>query len=136
MVSPTQRALQFCRDHGLTAQVVERWNPHAKVRQDLFGIIDLVVLVGSSILGVQVTSGSNHASRETKAEQEPRLREWLRCGGAFEVWSFSKRGERGKRKLWTRRVTAAACVDGSILWCPVDSIDLSFVSVDEQQSIG
>ena len=103
--SPTQRALALCRKYGWTAQVVERWNPYARVRQDLFGCIDLVVLDGSSYgpLGVQVTSGSGHSARVKKSIAEPRVAEWLRSGARFEVWSFSLRGPRGKRKLWTLR---------------------------------
>jgi len=108
MTSPTQRALAYCRRYDWTAQVVEKWNPHARIRQDLFGCIDLVVLDGEAggVLGVQVTSGSAHAARVTKAMLEPRLRTWLEAPARFEVWSFAKRGAAGKRKLWTLRAQA------------------------------
>ena len=43
--SPTQRSLKLLRDEGYTAQVVERWNPHARVRQDLFGVIDTAAMI-------------------------------------------------------------------------------------------
>lgn len=104
-MSPTQRALAFCRKEGWTAQVVERWNPYARVRQDLFGVIDIVVLDGrpGGPLGVQVTSGSGHSARVKKAMAEPRLAAWLDAPARFEVWSYSKRGAAGKRKLWTLR---------------------------------
>ena len=108
MISPTQRALQFCRRQGWTAQVVEKWNPHARIRQDLFGCIDLIVLDGEpgGVIGVQVTSGGAHAARVTKSLEEPRLRTWLEAPARFEVWSFAKRGAAGKRKLWTLRAQA------------------------------
>jgi hypothetical protein len=36
-MSPTQRSLAHLRRLGYQARVVERWNPFARVRQDLFG---------------------------------------------------------------------------------------------------
>ena len=46
--------------------MVERWNPHARVRNDLFGFIDVLAIRDNEVLGVQSTSGSNMASRVTK----------------------------------------------------------------------
>lgn len=103
MSSPTQRALAHARKFGFIAQVVERWNSYAKVRVDLFGVIDVVAIAGDHILGIQATSGANHAARRTKALQEKRLRGWLAAGGRFEIWSYAKRGARGKRKVWELR---------------------------------
>lgn len=103
-MSPTQRALKEAKKLGFTCQVVERWNFHAKKRLDLFGVIDIVAIkAGIGIVGIQATSGTNHAARRTKSKAEPKLAEWLASGGRFELWSFSKRGDRGKRKLWTFR---------------------------------
>jgi len=104
-MSPTQRALAFCKKQGWHAQVVERWNPYARVRHDLFGCIDIVVLDGGpgGPLGVQVTSGSHVANRLAKAQEEPRISAWLASPARFEVWGFSKKGAAGKRKLWELR---------------------------------
>lgn len=75
--SPTQRSLAELRKRGYPlVQVVEKWNPHAKVRQDLFGVVD-VLAVGEDIVAVQATSGSNVASRVQKiadSEATPHLR--------------------------------------------------------------
>ena len=110
-MSPTQRTLAECRKRGWTAQVVERWNPHARIRQDLFGCIDIVALTDTGILGIQACAGASHAARMAKCRAEPRMWEWFYSGGHFEVWSWAKRGARGKRKVWTLRtegvVTAA-----------------------------
>jgi hypothetical protein len=103
-MTPTQRTLAECRRRNWTAQVVERWNPHARVRQDLFGVIDLIALTPTGILGIQATSGANHASRVSKVKAEPRAAQWVKAGGRIEVWSFAKRGPRGKRKTWQLRV--------------------------------
>jgi hypothetical protein len=100
---PTQRCLKDLKDLGFERQVVERFCIFSKRRIDLFGIIDILAIGQGSVLGVQVTSGSNHAARRTKALAEPRLRKWVGSGARFELWSYSKRGERGKRKTWQLR---------------------------------
>ena len=102
-MSPTQRSLKRARDAGYVAQVVERWNPHSRTRHDLFGVIDVIELRESDIVGVQVTSRSNMSSRIAKAQAEPRLRTWLACGGRFEVHGWAK-VKVGKRQLWRVRV--------------------------------
>lgn len=66
MSSPTQRSLKKLRDEGYHAQVVEHWNPFARVRQDLFGIIDIVAVKAGITLGVQTTSYSNMGARIKK----------------------------------------------------------------------
>lgn len=102
-MSPTQRTLAECRKRGWTAQVVERWNPHARIRQDLFGCIDILAMHEGGLLAIQACAGSSHATRRAKALAEPRIAQWLETGNAFEIWSWSKRGARGKRKTWTLR---------------------------------
>lgn len=105
-MSPTQRTLAECRKRGWIAQVVERWNPHARIRQDLFGCIDILALTPDGILGIQACAGPSHAARMAKALREERLQRWRDAGGLFAVWSWSKRGARGKRKTWTLRTEA------------------------------
>jgi hypothetical protein len=51
-MSPTGRTLAHLRKLGFPrVQVVEHWNPHARVRQDLFSCLD-VLAIGSNIVGV------------------------------------------------------------------------------------
>jgi len=81
-MTPTQRSLAHLRSAGWQVAVVERWNPHARIRQDLFGVLDLLAVRDGVTLGVQTTSGSNVSARVKKiAESEtvPALREagWL-----------------------------------------------------------
>ena len=102
-MTPTARSLEFARRQGWLVDVVERWIAPARIRKDLFGCIDLVVLTDAGILGVQACAGASHAARREKALAEPRLRRWLEAGGAFEVWSWAKQGPRGERKVWTLR---------------------------------
>lgn len=101
--SPTSRSLAECKRRGWVAQVVERWNPHAKVRQDLFGCIDIVAITPAGILGIQACAGASHAARAAKMRAEPRASSWLNSGAFLSVWSWAKRGARGEQKIWTLR---------------------------------
>ncbi len=113
MSSPTARTLKYLRDEGCKVAIVEKWNPHARIRQDLFGFIDLLVMDDNyaCLLGIQVTAGASHAARRTKSLAEPNLAEWLGRGQRFEIHSWAKRGERGKRKVWTLRREALTLSD-------------------------
>jgi hypothetical protein len=91
VASPTSRSLNYCRDQELIAGVVEKWNPHARIRQDLFGFIDLIVIDDEGIIGVQATSGSNAAARVKKILAEPRARRWLEARCRIEVWAWKKK---------------------------------------------
>lgn len=71
-MSPTQRTLKHLRERYPLVAVTEKWNPHAKVRQDLFGIID-VLAVGDEIVAVQATSGSNVSARVAKITESAAL---------------------------------------------------------------
>ena len=110
-MTPTQRTLAECKRRGWTAGVVERRIPYKPISVDLFGCIDIVVAMPDGIVGIQACAGSSHAARRAKALAEPRLRAWLGAGARFEVWSFAKRGKRGKRKTWALRVEAVTLED-------------------------
>jgi hypothetical protein len=78
---------------GLRWAIVEKWNAHAGVRQDLFGIIDIIALdpkrgvVGIQCCGVDF---SNHLAKITR-ERSQNARDWLSAPGAYlELWSWSK----------------------------------------------
>ena len=95
-MSPTARSLQYLRDCGHVAAVVERWLPHANVRKDLFGIIDVVAVrpQEQGVLGVQATSLPNVGTRLAKAQSLPELRIWLRSGNRFAVHGWYQRAAR------------------------------------------
>jgi hypothetical protein len=111
----TARALAECRKRGWTAGVVERRIQFPKPQGttiDLFGVIDVIAIADGRIIGIQVTSGSNHDSRKDKILAESRALEWIERGrGHLELWSWSKRGDRGARKRWTLRVEAFTVED-------------------------
>jgi hypothetical protein len=94
-MSPTARTLAAMRAAGYVAEKVEYWNPHARVRKDLFGGIDIVAVADGpggrvQIWGVQATSGTNHGARVVKLLAEPKLRRWVACGGLLSVVSWRK----------------------------------------------
>lgn len=111
-LSPTQRTLRALRERGMECAIVERWNAHVGpfgIRQDLFGIIDVLALdPGRGFVGVQST-GQDYAAHYRKLTEE-RAQEclnWLSTpGGHLELWAWrkvkAKRG--GKLLLWQPRV--------------------------------
>lgn len=109
MTSPTQRSLAHLKASGYCAQVVERFNPYAKVRIDLFGFIDIVAIRSSNIregideqiLAVQTTSRDNMNARVQKILLIPEAKIWLKAGGLIVVHGWALGGAVGKRKLWT-----------------------------------
>lgn len=96
---------------GWVAGVVEKYNPHAKIRHDLWGWCDIVALAldEHSVYFIQVTSGSNHAARVAKIKEWPHLSDLLYAHADVEVWSYSQRvvknkdGSKAKNKKWTLR---------------------------------
>jgi hypothetical protein len=103
MTSPTQRSIELLKKEGYKVAIVEKFNHFIKIRQDLFGFIDLVALHPDKkgILGVQTTSGSHLANRIDKAMMLPAFHLWIKCGNAVEFHGWVKKGARGKRKLWS-----------------------------------
>lgn len=104
MSSPTQRSLKLLRGEGYTVAVVERYNRFARVRQDLFGFIDLLAMKRDHLLAVQTTSGPNASARVKKIENTQAASLWLESPSRnIEVHAWRKTGPRGKRKTWQCR---------------------------------
>jgi hypothetical protein len=101
-MTPTARTLEELRRQGYTAAVVEHWNPWAKIRQDLWGFLDVLAIKAgeTGVLGVQCTTTDHASNRMQKAGENPNLPVWLASGNKFEVWGWAKRGARGDRKTW------------------------------------
>jgi hypothetical protein len=100
-MSPTQRSLKLLRSRGYTCEIVERWNPFAHIRQDLFGFIDIVAINGNETLAVQTTTAGNAAARVAKIRGLQLHSLWLESPHRkIVVHGWAKRGPRGKRKVW------------------------------------
>lgn len=109
-MSPTQRSLAYLRKIGYRAAVVEKWNPHVGIRQDLFGFADIFAFapvhpLESSklypVVLVQTTTQAHAADRLAKIAENESACAWVRAFGTIEVHGWAKRGPRGKRKTWS-----------------------------------
>lgn len=106
--SPTQRTREYLRECGITSAIVEHWNPHARLRQDLFGFADMVALQ-DRITAIQVTS-TGVAARIQKIKETPEAVTWLQSGGAIEVhgWrtlaAYRADGTKAVKPRWALRI--------------------------------
>ncbi len=89
-MTPTQRSLKHLRDQGYIAAVVEKWNPHARIRQDLFGVLDIVAIRDSETLGVQTTAGSGVSARLKKIAESETVPALRKAGWAIHVHGWRK----------------------------------------------
>ena len=121
--SPTQRSLAFLRKSGFTACIVEKFLPARggmkfPRRIDAFGFGDLLACRGntghvsfrdgpnslpSQIVLVQTTTAVHMADHRAKILAIPEFYKWKEAGGLVLLHGWSKKGPRGKRKLWQVR---------------------------------
>jgi hypothetical protein len=96
--SPTTRSLALLREQGYTVAVVEKWNPHAKIRQDLFGFIDILAIKRGETLAVQATAAgvSARLKKINDSELLPKVRE---AGWTIQIWGWTKSAKTGKYVL-------------------------------------
>jgi len=106
VTSPTQRSKAALVADGWTVATVERWNPHMRIRQDLFGFADLLAMKPVEYpLLVQVTS-TGWSSRIKKIRASDLAFTALNSGFRIEVHGWRKllikRG--GKAVRWTPKI--------------------------------
>lgn len=144
-LTPTQRTLRALRDRGLVCAIVEKFNAYAGphgLRQDLFGIIDVLALDPEhGVIGVQSCgqdfSAHLHKLTEEKAQETS---DWLRTPGtSLELWGWRKvklkRG--GLAMRWQPRVAYIQLSDLGITFgdaChEVASVEWSDDPIDQEQ---
>lgn len=106
-MTPTQRTKQKLAAEGWPlVAVVERWNPHARIRQDLFGCIDILAVRGNETLAIQTTSKSAVSARVRKMEDNPAMPILRAAGWTIHVhgWRKVKVKRGGKAMRWECRV--------------------------------
>jgi len=107
ITSPTQLSLKKLRKSGYMCAIVEKYNHFVKIRQDLFGFIDILAVHPNKkeILGIQACTdtGGHMSKHKMKVKNNKKLNIWLKSGGMFEIWAWAKKGKKGKRKLWVLR---------------------------------
>ena len=78
-------------------QVVEHWNPHARIRQDLFGFIDILAVGPEGVLGVQTTSRGNMSARRAKILAHDNLQAVWDAGIRIDLHGWDQPGGKGTR---------------------------------------
>lgn len=119
---PLQRSKAWLEDKGWHVYVTEVWNSWAHIRQDLYGLHDLVAIRhdSSGVWGINACEDngavSGHVSKYLDGYEHPKkghmppnahLPVWLAAGNKFSIFGWGKRGAVGKRKVWTLRVLEA-----------------------------
>jgi hypothetical protein len=90
------------RKNGWTAAVVERWIQAAKIRVDLYSIIDIIGIGPGMLLGVQSCAGARHADHKKKMleEKQDDSIKWLLSGSKLILISWRK----NSKNRWVERV--------------------------------
>lgn len=99
--SPTQRSLKYYRDKGFLVGITEHWNPHAFIRQDLYGFIDLLAINDKITVAIQATSTDNVGARIKKILALPSAKQWVQGKNRYLIvigWKRYKKAE--ARKFW------------------------------------
>lgn len=111
-MSPTSRSLQAARRSGYLAAVVEKWNAHAQIRQDLFGFADILLVAPhrepQRIL-VQATTAGHLAERIEKLRGIANVRRCIQAGFSVECWGWLRRD--GRWHLRRKVITLEAVKD-------------------------
>lgn len=119
-MTSTQRTIRELRNNGRRCAIVEKWNPHVGehgIRQDLFGIIDVLALdPQQGVVGVQCCAGSGFSAhlRKLLVEHVQETEDWLRTPGTrLELWGWRKvkRARGGKAMVWRPRVQVITLED-------------------------
>jgi predicted PhzF superfamily epimerase YddE/YHI9 len=88
-MTPTERSLKYLREKGYLCAIVEKWNPHARIRQDLWGWCDILAIKKDEVLAVQVTS-TGVAARITKIQNSETVGRVREAGIRIEVHGHRK----------------------------------------------
>lgn len=89
-MSPTQRTVAHLKSLGYLPAIVEKWNPYARVRQDLWGWADVLAIREGEVLAVQATS-SGVAARVRKIQESKTVAVVRKAGVRIEVHGWTKR---------------------------------------------
>jgi hypothetical protein len=82
----TPKTLKLIRKMGFNAAVTETWNPHVRIRQDLFGWMDILAYrpdAAPTVIGIQSTSYEHRRDRLLKMLS---LKGFLEFCKAAEAW--------------------------------------------------
>lgn len=113
------RTTDVLRSYGfvtnLDFQKVEWIIPTKYLKYDLFGIIDLLLLVTGKITGIQIC-GADYAPHVKKMtiEKQEYTKRWLKAGGKLLIWSWTQRKKvRGQKALYWHSKITEVYLDGN-----------------------
>lgn len=104
-----QRSMAELRKRGYTVGKTEMpWNRFSKVRQDFCGFADAIAFSADSneVLAIQACAANGDPAKHLrKLAGLESAKVWVsQPARRLEIWSWGKKGQRGKRKLWTLKV--------------------------------
>jgi hypothetical protein len=99
--SPTALTAELLKKDGWLVWSVERWIPGARIRVDLFGILDQIAIKDGEVIGLQPTSWSNVPARVKKIAESEHIGEVRKLGWQLLVfgWKWD-----AKAKEWRHRI--------------------------------
>lgn len=97
-MTPTQLTLKEMRQRGYSCWIVEHWNSFARIRQDLFGIVDVLCIGHGETIAIQCTSYSNVSARVAKIADNEYVPVMRKSG-----WKIYAHGWRKVKNRWTVR---------------------------------
>jgi hypothetical protein len=117
-LSSVQRTMRALREQGARCSVVEHFNPHVGehgVRQDLFGILDIIALDPSGVLGIQACGSDfkKHFDKLTVEHNQETL-DWLSTPGTklyIYSWRKLKLKRGGLAMRWTAKIVEITIED-------------------------
>jgi len=130
---PLQRSKAYLENLGWHVWVTEIWNSWAHIRQDLYGLHDLVAVRHDSpgVWGVNACEDEGAVSDHVKKylngylhpkkgqlPPNPHLPVWLAAGNRFSIMGWGKRCRdgRGTRKEWTMRLIEFYLDGAEVKW--------------------
>lgn len=95
-VSHFPRSKKYLEAKGYMCGKVEMpWNQYSKVRQDLFGIFDMIAVEADiGIVGVQITNNKHAAEHRVKIMASANATMWELAGGRILMLSWEKKGNK------------------------------------------
>lgn len=89
------------RERGYRCAVVEHWNPWAKIRQDLFGFIDVLAIGERDTVGIQACNYTDVSKRVAKISEHDNWPHVNRAGWRVVVQGWRKvKGRWVVREVW------------------------------------
>lgn len=99
--TPSALTAELLKEEGWLVWTVERWIPGARIRVDLFGILDQIAIKDGHVLGLQPTSWSNVSARVKKIADSEHIGKVRELGWTLLVYGWKLDP---KTKKWVHKI--------------------------------